>query len=53
MSINGMISMRALFFGTGEASLISKLKEFQYWAPVMVNVIGILTFDTDPGLNRH
>ena len=26
---------------------------FQYWAPVMVNVMGILTFETDPGLNRH
>jgi hypothetical protein len=26
---------------------------FQYWAPVMVNVMGIRTFETDPGLNRH
>jgi hypothetical protein len=25
----------------------------QYWAPVVVNVMGILTFETDPGLNRH
>jgi hypothetical protein len=27
--------------------------DFQYWAPVIVNVMGILTFETDPGLNRH
>ena len=30
-----------------------KFNRFQYWAPVVVNVMGILTFETDPGLNRH
>jgi hypothetical protein len=32
---------------------MSKILDLQYWAPVIVNVMGILTFDTDPGLNRH
>ena len=32
---------------------MSKISDLQYWAPVIVNVMGILTFDTDPGLNRH
>ena len=49
MSINGMISIRALFFGTGEDSLISRNSE----APVMVKVMGMLTLETVPGLNRH
>ncbi len=30
-----------------------KFNRFQYWAPVVVNVMGILAFETDPGLNRH
>jgi hypothetical protein len=55
MSINGMISMRARLCGIGEDNLILHQQGFsiQYWAPVIVNVIGILTFETDPGLNRH
>jgi len=32
---------------------MSKISDLQYWAPVIVNVIGILTLETDPGLNRH
>src|SRR6478736_3176249 len=36
-----------------ERSHALKFKGFQYWAPVVVNVMGILTCETDPGLNRH
>ena len=36
-----------------ERSHALKFNGFQYWAPVVVNVMGILTFETDPGLNRH
>ena len=50
MSINGMISMRARFFGMGEES---RMAWDQYDAPVIVKVMGIRTFETVPGLNRH
>src|ERR1035441_6388996 len=50
ISINGMISMRARFFGIGEETFIAK---YQYDAPDMVNVIGIFTLETVPGLNFH
>ena len=32
---------------------MSKISDLQYWAPVIVKVMGILTLETDPGLNRH
>jgi hypothetical protein len=32
---------------------LRRRQALQYWAPVVVNVMGILTFETDPGLNRH
>ena len=50
MSINGMISIRARLCGTGEERRMSRV---QYDAPVIVKVMGILTFETVPGLNRH
>src|SRR6266511_2046144 len=54
ISIKGMISMRALLCGTGEETFIyQNFRDLQYWAPVIVNVMGILTFETEPGLNRH
>src|SRR5206468_11493449 len=33
--------------------MLNSKNDFQYWAPVIVNVMGILTFETVPGLNRH
>jgi len=51
MSINGMISMRARFFGMGEET---RMAWDQYAAPVSVKVIGTFTLGAAaPGLNRH
>jgi hypothetical protein len=34
-------------------SRLRRRQALQYCAPVVVNVMGIFTFETDPGLNRH
>src|SRR5580765_8567961 len=53
MSINGMISMRACFFGRGDRTFMLSAGQNQYWAPLMVKVIGVRTLETVPGLKRH
>ena len=50
ISINGMISIRARFFGMGEAN---RMLANQYDAPAIVKVMGIFTFETVPGRNRQ
>jgi len=51
ISINGMISMRALLCGTGDESCI--FDEIYNEAPVSVKVMGHVTFVAVPGLNRQ
>jgi uncharacterized membrane protein YgcG len=51
ISIKGIISMRALLCGTGDESCI--FDEIYNEAPVSVKVMGHVTFEAVPGLNRQ